>query len=167
MIKKNNLLIILLATTINVFANTTETKIENIHAQEVNKSTDQLQRAYEDCIQLYNRDKMTPYENNLNKALKDYILNSTNGIPVSDDSIRETANSLLQYLKTEGSSDDAYSTASIIFMVHWTNVLESLIEGIQTVEAKNALEKTVHDIKTIVNELFVAPIKHRMDQLLD
>lgn len=152
-----------------IMAKQSETNDKKEAVQEARDGLEQLQRFYNRLTQDYDSQDLQRYEARLNAALKKYYLTclkNKSNISNTTGIVKET-NNLLQHLCSISKTDDAYATASMIFMIHWSKLITNLSLQVDSLEENDNLQEATEEIKQLVEKMFVDPMNKRIDEIED
>jgi len=135
--------------------------------QNAKEETLKLHTFYKSLKEEYEKEDVDVYEKEINEELQKYLKDSLADIENTKNiaGIEKTADKFLKHLCSISDADDAYATASMVFMVNWTNITNDIVKKITTEEEQVALQEATEELKKFVNEVFVAPMIKRAEQL--
>ena len=121
----------------------------------------QLKALYDEVTQGYDKEIIDQYEGTLQKNIQDYIIKNLDtemSCNKNTEAIEKTLNNLLQHLLATSQPNDAYATASMIFMLNWSQLSSKAINENTSEMEKIALQEATEEIKVLVNKMFLEPL---------
>jgi len=126
-----------------------------------------LTKFYKSLKEEYDSEDVDGHEKEINQELKKYLKDCLVDVEniKNTTGIEKTADKFLKHLCSISDADDAYATASMVFMVNWTNITNDIVKKINSEEEQVALQEATEELKRFVNEVFVLPMIKRAEQL--
>ena len=159
MFKRSSILCILLATS-TIFA------IENQHDNTTSDPSDQMQMLYNAITQNYDAHTIKKHEEQLEQELRRYLcacMENEAYISQTQD-IEKAARSLLEYLRKIAQPDEAYSAASMAFILSWTQIINELATTIIQEEQVERLQQATDAIRDLVEKMFLEPMNQMLEE---